>query len=85
MSSFEELPSSLQKPALRLCVLFRLAVLLNRSRSGQPMPAMKLSVKRGGYAVEFPPAWLDENSLTRADLAEEAAHLSAAGIEAEIR
>jgi exopolyphosphatase/guanosine-5'-triphosphate,3'-diphosphate pyrophosphatase len=85
LSSLDDLPSSLQKPALRLCVLLRLAVLLNRNRSTQPLPAMKLTVKRGGYALEFPPGWLDENSLTRADLGEEAAFLRAAGIEAEAR
>jgi exopolyphosphatase/guanosine-5'-triphosphate,3'-diphosphate pyrophosphatase len=85
LSSFDELPSSLQKPALRLCVLLRLAVLLNRNRSTQPLPAMKLTVKRGGYALEFPTGWLEENSLTRADLGEEAAFLRAAGIEAEAR
>ncbi len=85
LSSFEALTSSLQKPALRLCVLFRLAVLLNRSRSTLPLPAMHLAVKRGGYAIEFPAGWLDENPLTRADLAEEAAHLRAVGIEAEAR
>jgi exopolyphosphatase/guanosine-5'-triphosphate,3'-diphosphate pyrophosphatase len=85
VSKFEALPSSLQKPALRLCVLFRLAVLLNRSRSSQPLPAMRLSVRRGGYELDFPAGWLDENPLTRADLAEEAAHLRAAGIEAESR
>ncbi len=85
VSNLDELPSSLQKPALRLCVVLRLAVLLNRSRSAQPLPAIRLSVKRGGYALEFPPGWLEENSLTRADLGEEAAYLRAAGIEAEAR
>ena len=85
VSSFEALPSSLQKPALRLCVIFRLAVVLNRSRSAQPIPVPKLAVKRGGYAIEFPSGWLDENSLTRADLGEEAAHLASAGIEVDAR
>jgi exopolyphosphatase/guanosine-5'-triphosphate,3'-diphosphate pyrophosphatase len=66
-------------------VLFRLAVVLNRSRSAQPLPPVRLSVKRGGYALEFPTGWLDENSLTRADLAEETALLASAGIEAESR
>jgi exopolyphosphatase / guanosine-5'-triphosphate,3'-diphosphate pyrophosphatase len=84
LSSFETLPSSLQKPALRLCVLFRLAVVLNRSRSTQPLPAARLSVKRGGYALEFPKGWLAENSLTLADLGEEVAHLASAGIEVDL-
>jgi exopolyphosphatase/guanosine-5'-triphosphate,3'-diphosphate pyrophosphatase len=85
VSNLEALQSSLQKPALRLCVLFRLAVLLNRSRSTQPLPPMHLSVKRGGYALVFPDGWLEANPLTRADLEEEAAHLKAVGIEAEAR
>jgi exopolyphosphatase/guanosine-5'-triphosphate,3'-diphosphate pyrophosphatase len=85
VSNLDELPSSLQKPALRLCVLLRIAVLLNRSRSALPLPAIRLSVKRGGYALEFPSGWLEENSLTRADLGEEAGYLRAAGIEAEAR
>lgn len=85
VSSFDALPSSFQKSALRLCVVFRLAVVLNRSRSAQPLPAARMTVKRGGYALEFPPGWLDENSLTRADLGEEAAHLASAGIEVDAR
>ena len=85
VSSFDALPSSLQKQVVRLCMIFRLAVVLNRSRSTQPPPPARITVKRGGYALEFPPGWLDENSLTRADIGEEAAHLASAGIEVEAR
>jgi len=84
-SVFETLPSSLQKPALRLCTLLRLAVLLNRSRSTQALPAMRLSARRGGYVLEFPQGWLDANPLARADLAEETAHLRTIDVEAEVR
>ena len=62
---------------------FALVVALCGTASAQPLPAIRLSVKRGGYALEFPSGWLEENSLTRADLGEEAAYLRAAGIEAE--
>lgn len=64
---------------LRLCVLLRLAVLLNRSRSPRPLPHIALSAKRDKLHLEFPAGWLDEHPLTCADLEEEANYLASVG------
>ena len=69
--STDELPSSLGKPALRLTVLFRLAVLLNRSRRTVESPPILLRASGKRLKVLFDRGWLRENHLTRADLEQE--------------
>jgi exopolyphosphatase/guanosine-5'-triphosphate,3'-diphosphate pyrophosphatase len=81
---FEALPISLQRPVMRLCVLLRLAVLLNRSRSQLPLPAVQLAVKKSAYLVSFPPEWLEGNPLTRADIEEEAERLTPLSFEVTV-
>lgn len=66
---------------LRLSVILRLAVLLNRSRSPRPLPAFALAADGDALRVEFPKGWLDDHPLTRADLEEERPFLKAAGID----
>ncbi len=73
---FEALPVSLQRQAMRLCILLRLAVLLNRSRSATPLPDIRIAVKKSAYLLAFPREWLDGNPLTRADIEEEAERLA---------
>ncbi|MBM3978098.1 MAG: Ppx/GppA family phosphatase [Planctomycetes bacterium] len=58
--------------ALRLCVLLRLAVLLNRSRSPAPLPALRCSVAPASFTLLLPADWLLAHPLTLADLEEEA-------------
>lgn len=74
-AAFEALPRSLRQPARRLCVLLRLAVVLHRSRSRQPLPALSLQVKGKKLRLCFPLGWLDEHPLTREDLQTEADYL----------
>lgn len=82
--SAAELPSSLRKPALRLTVLFRLAVLLNRSRRAVESPPIHLSVAGKRLNVRFDRPWLQENHLTRADLEEERVWLNALGFKLRV-
>lgn len=83
----EELPPAppglKNKAVLRVLVLLRLAVLLNRSRSHEPLPLFRLEARKAWLALRFPEGWLDERPLTRADLEEEAERLAAVGIELE--
>jgi len=65
--------------AVRLAVLLRLAALLNRSRSQQPLPPLQLGADKGVLTLTLPPRWLDDQPLTRADLEAEAAVLADAG------
>jgi exopolyphosphatase/guanosine-5'-triphosphate,3'-diphosphate pyrophosphatase len=68
---------------LELCVLFRLAVRLNRGRDAT-VPQCVLKVKRERLKLHFPEGWLEEHPLTAAALEEEAHFLAAAGFELEL-
>ncbi len=61
-----------------LAVLLRLAFLLNRSRSGRPLPRIRVSVRGRGVTLRFPRGFLRAHPLTVADLAQEAEYLKAA-------
>jgi exopolyphosphatase/guanosine-5'-triphosphate,3'-diphosphate pyrophosphatase len=64
-------------------VLLRLAVVLHRGRSRQPLPPLSLEVNARRVALRFPSGWLDEHPLTRADLEAEARYLKKAGFRLE--
>lgn len=78
-SAFEQLPKAGARLAMRLAILLRLAVLLNRSRSDRELPKFKVRVKKKRLHLEFPAAWLEEHPLTGADLEWERRYLEAAG------
>ncbi|RMG18273.1 MAG: exopolyphosphatase [Planctomycetota bacterium] len=64
---------------LRLGVILRLAVLLNRSRSPEPQPAFFIEAEIGRLHLIFPTGWLEAHPLTRADLEAEATILASRG------
>lgn len=80
-AAFENLTPLRAALALKLCVLLRLSARLHRSRSPRPLPALRLSVRRLRFELRFPPDWLEDHALTRADLEEEARILSDVGVE----
>ncbi len=77
----EALPTPWRAPAGHLCVLLRLAVVLHRSRSPEPLEPPLIEVTGACIRLEFAPGWLGEHPLTRADLQAEAGFLAAAGFE----
>ena len=77
----KDLPRAWREPALRLGILLRLAVLLNRSRNQADFPPVELSVDERRLVVTFDPEWLEANPLTVADLERERRLLSQAGYE----
>ena len=77
----EVLPHAWRTSALRLAMLLRLAVLLNRSRSTQELPQIRLAVGDDFLALEFPGGWLEANPLTVADLDRERNYLHQIGYE----
>ncbi len=79
----EELPRGWREPALRLSMLLRLAVLLNRSRRDSVIPAIDLSVSQDSLDLRFDPAWLEANPLTIADLERERGYLERVGYRLE--
>ncbi|MGB5062551.1 MAG: exopolyphosphatase, partial [Candidatus Competibacter sp.] len=76
-STFKPLPKVVL--AQRLGVMLRLAVVLHRSRSRQPLPPLELHADRSRLDLRFPAGWLDDHPLTQADLTAEARYLKKAG------
>lgn len=75
----QSLPRDWREPALRLSLLLRLAVLLNRSRTETTIPPVQLAVQDRSIALRFDPDWLASNPLTIADLEREQGHLQGVG------
>lgn len=65
--------------ALRLALLLRIAVVVNRTRSPSPRPKIKLDPRGDRVQLTFPPGWLAERPLSRADLETEALFLAPVG------
>ena len=79
--SLRDVPQSWQQPLLRLLVLLRLAVLLNRSRSPIELPASEFICGTDSLEIHMPRAWFADNPLTQADLTQEQAWLEEYGFE----
>ena len=71
LDPFKELRAFSPDQTLRLCLLLRLAVLVNRGRSPRPLPLFKLEADKNKLMLTFPEDWLEEHPLARADLEEE--------------
>jgi len=79
VSSFEGLVTRAQRPGLRLCVLLRLAVLLHRGRTDEQVPNISIQVDGPDITLGFPEHWLEQHSLSNADLEKEYRYLKDAG------
>ena len=76
-----QLPRGWRETALRLAMLLRLAVLLNRSRSQVDIPPIGVRADERSLQLSFDAEWLQANPLTVADLAREAGYVAAVGYE----
>ena len=74
-----------QQTAVRLTILLRLAVLLNRSRAATPLPTIRLSPGENELGIGFASGWLAEHPLAQADLDQEREYLAAIGFCLETR
>jgi exopolyphosphatase/guanosine-5'-triphosphate,3'-diphosphate pyrophosphatase len=83
--SFQDLPPAWQRPALRLTLLLRLAVLFHRSRIDTALPDLRLRVHGRSMEIQLPTGWLASNPLTLADLERERTFLASAGCKLTIR
>ncbi len=79
LSRLKTLPKGWRGAALRLAMLLRLAVLLNRSRKNDAAPALKIAVSEQSLSLHFDKEWLEANPLTVADLEREQAFLADVG------
>lgn len=65
------LPESARKRYVHLSIMLRLAVLLNRGRTGQPPVDLGLRIGKQTVHLTVPDQWLASHPLTVADLTEE--------------
>jgi len=72
---FEMLPEDIAPSIMRLCVLLRLAVLLNRARSAMTPYNLSIHVKNKRITLDFPEGWLEAHTLPRTELKQEAKRL----------
>ena len=82
---FEEMTAADPVSTGRLAAILRIAVLLCRRRSREPLPLITANADGGRLELAFPPGWLDHHPLTRAGIAQEAEELAAIGIELRVR
>jgi exopolyphosphatase/guanosine-5'-triphosphate,3'-diphosphate pyrophosphatase len=75
------LPRTWRESALRLAMLLRLAVLLNRSRNQAQIPPIGMRVGDDSIDLTFDREWLTANPLTVADLEREKGYLKQVGYE----
>ena len=66
---------------MRLAILLRLAVLLNRSRNQARIPPIDMRASDNTIELKFDAAWLGANPLTVADLEREKGYLNQVGYE----
>ena len=78
-SAFKQLMKPFVKAGKHMCVLLRLAVLLHRGRTDQQVPDIDITINDKNINLRFPENWLDEHSMTLADLIKEINYLDAAG------
>ena len=83
--TLDALPADRREATWRLCVLLRLSVTLNRSRSPIALPRLALRARASGLDVAFPKGWLEHHPLTRADLQEDAARVAQHGLTLRVR
>ncbi len=82
LAEFDEFSNGQVKQLIRLAVILRLAVLLNRSRNSAQSECTLPQVKAGKSSIEikFEAGMLDDHPLTQADLENEALYLKAASL-----
>lgn len=78
--AFDDLPEHWQEPIRRLAVLFRLAIVLHRSRTPGLRIPLQATAQGKTLKLEFRSGWLDRHPLTREDLELESSYLAAAGL-----
>jgi len=79
VDAFKQLMKPFVKAGKHMCVILRLAVLLHRGRTDQPIPDIDMTISNKDINLRFPDNWLDEHSMTLADLIKEIKYLDDAG------
>ena len=78
-------PLLAQKQILRLAALLRVAVILNRSRSKDPLPHIGAVARNSQLTLTIPKKWLAKHPLTSLNLKQEAQYFAAAPLTLKIK
>ncbi len=76
---FADLTRDEAEPLIRLCILLRLAVMLQHARSGEIVEQFNLNVEDNKLTIMFDSGWLKKNPLTLTDLEMETDFLTKIG------
>jgi exopolyphosphatase/guanosine-5'-triphosphate,3'-diphosphate pyrophosphatase len=68
----------------RLVFALRVASLILRSRTDLKLPLLRVGADAGGFAIDLPQSWLDENPLSAAALDSEADYWKAVGMKLSV-
>ena len=73
---FEQAANDIKSKLLKLTIILRLAIVLNRSRNTINTPDIHVKVNKNKIELQFQDGWLADHPLTEADLETEANYLS---------
>ena len=79
LEQFDDCDEVHKQMGIRLLLILRLAVLLNRSRMDDLPLIPAIKAQDESIVLKFPNDWLDQHPLTSNDLDEEAGYLKKAG------
>src|SRR5207244_12055267 len=64
----------------KLVFALRTAALILRSRTDSKLPFLRVAADTGGFAIDLPQSWLDENALPAAALDSQPDHWKSVGM-----
>jgi exopolyphosphatase/guanosine-5'-triphosphate,3'-diphosphate pyrophosphatase len=83
--TIDALPERLRQPVRRVTALLRLAALLERARTTEPLPPLHLDADERTLRLELPSRWLEQHPLTRADLEQERDQIKLLDLKLQVR
>ena len=76
LNVFEQIAEEVKIKLIKLVIILRLAIVLNRSRNTIKTPDIDIEIKTNIIELKFQDNWLKDHPLTEADLETEASYLS---------
>jgi exopolyphosphatase/guanosine-5'-triphosphate,3'-diphosphate pyrophosphatase len=68
----------------KLVFALRCASLILRSRTDLRLPFLRVAADSGGFAIDLPQSWLEDNPLSADALESESSHWKAVGMKLEV-